>query len=79
MLREFFDGKVPNSGPSPDEAVAHGAALQAEGLAVEINAELAATNIDERGWAHTRVSIKRRGLAFRGPDARTSAAYLASG
>ena len=61
MLREFFDGKVPNSGPSPDEAVAHGAALQAEGLAVEINAELAAANAAR--WADDAVLERVGALA----------------
>ena len=61
LLREFFDGKVPNSGPSPDEAVAHGAALQAEGLAVEINAELAAANAAR--WADDAVLERVGALA----------------
>ena len=28
LIREFFDGKEPNSGINPDEAVAYGAAVQ---------------------------------------------------
>jgi heat shock protein 5 len=27
LIREFFDGKEPNSGINPDEAVAYGAAV----------------------------------------------------
>jgi endoplasmic reticulum chaperone BiP len=29
LLREYFDGKEPNKGINPDEAVAYGAAVQA--------------------------------------------------
>jgi len=28
LIREFFDGKEPNRGINPDEAVAYGAAVQ---------------------------------------------------
>ena len=28
MLKDFFDGKEPNKGTNPDEAVAYGAAVQ---------------------------------------------------
>ncbi len=28
LIRDFFDGKEPNSGINPDEAVAYGAAVQ---------------------------------------------------
>lgn len=28
MLKDFFDGKEPSKGVNPDEAVAHGAAIQ---------------------------------------------------
>jgi heat shock protein 5 len=28
LLKEFFDGKEPNKGVNPDEAVAYGAAVQ---------------------------------------------------
>ena len=28
MLKDFFNGKEPNTGVDPDEAVAHGAAVQ---------------------------------------------------
>ena len=28
LIREFFDGKEPNKGINPDEAVAYGAAVQ---------------------------------------------------
>jgi len=33
LIKEFFDGKEPNRGINPDEAVAYGAAVQAGILA----------------------------------------------
>lgn len=33
MIKDFFDGKEPNRGINPDEAVAYGAAVQAGILA----------------------------------------------
>jgi endoplasmic reticulum chaperone BiP len=35
MIKEFFNGKEPNIGINPDEAVAYGAAIQAGMLAKE--------------------------------------------
>merc|ERR1719215_2270398 len=39
LIKDFFDGKEPNRGISPDEAVAYGAAVQAAILQEDINAD----------------------------------------
>lgn len=38
MLKDFFDGKEPNRGVNPDEAVVHGAVIQ-EVLAIDRSVE----------------------------------------
>ena len=40
LVQNFFDGKLPNTGINPDEAVAYGAAVQAGVLGGESTASL---------------------------------------
>jgi hypothetical protein len=57
LLKEFFDGKEPNKGINPDEAVAYGAAVQGGILGGDGGEEL-----NKVGWAGGWLCVCRRGV-----------------
>jgi hypothetical protein len=59
LLREFFDGKDPNRGINPDEAVAYGAAIQGGILGGEGGEEV--RDISAR-TCYVTVTVRRFGV-----------------